>query len=186
MAQFTNDQKTWVDKFLQQPDGNGATDLKPGNVQAIGAGQVLGPAVKVAKKVWDWISEQGETTIIIENRSSKILRRKDGDGFELLEHKKDATWKKKAPPSIAPKDKATLVIKTDKAWRGKATAITAGSVAFEIDGEAKPIVRIGWYRKGAGQLDKKFTFAESGKFSVDGYQSNDGEFTFWFEDAATP
>lgn len=165
------------------PSDTGLGELESGQTQAITAGQIVGPATTVAKKVWNWINQQGETTIIIENRTSKVMTRLDG--IEDLQNKKDAKWIKKAPPSIAPKEKATLLIKTDKFWRGKTTANTSGWVGYEIDDEkGRHTVRIGWVRKGAGELDKKFTFAE-GRYQADGHQSNDGEFTFWVTEEAS-
>jgi hypothetical protein len=159
--------------------GSGLDGLDTGKAQAFGIGDITKiPGVsKIPGKVYDWVTKQGETTIIIENRTSKTMTRMDG--IEELQNKKDAKWIKKAPPSIAPKEKATLLIKTDKFWRGKATANTSGWVGYEIeDGKERHTIRIGWVRKGAGGLDDKFTFAE-GPYHVEGFQSNDGEFTFW-------
>jgi outer membrane protein OmpA-like peptidoglycan-associated protein len=195
MAQFSEVQKKWVDRFLERPDGNGATDsahpdsrgldgFDSGKVQAITPGQVIGPATQVGKAALNWVNKQGVTTIIIENHSSKVLSRVDGS--EELTHPKEAKWVKKAPPEIpAAKDgnpgKATITVKTDKLIRGVTRANTSGWVMYEIVGEVKKNkVKIAWLRKGDGTLDTGGWGTESGLFDIRGFQSNEGEFTFRF------
>ncbi len=199
MAQFTKEQKTWVNRFLERPDGNGATDtessgtpgldgLDSGKVQAITPGQVIGPATKVGKAALNWVNKQGVTTIIIENHSSKVLSRVDGS--EELTHSKEAKWVKKAPPEIpAAKDgnpgKATITVKTDMLIRGVTRANTSGWVMYEIVGEDKKNkVKIAWLRKGDGTLDTSGWGTESGLYDIRGFQSNEGEFTFRFTEKA--
>jgi outer membrane protein OmpA-like peptidoglycan-associated protein len=90
-----------------------------------------------------------------------------------------------APPKIAAKGKDFITVKTDKKWRGKTTATTSGEVVYEIDGEKKGIVKIVWLRKGDGIVAQSDSWStESGRYSLTGHQSEDGEFTFWFEEAA--
>ena len=192
MAQFTKAQKTWVDKFLERPDGNGATDtashdmpglgdLDSGKVQAIGPGQVIGPATQVGKAAWHWVNEQGETTIIIENRTSKVLKFA-GKETQKLDYPKQARFDRYPPPEIAAKDKDTITVKTDKFWRGKTTANTSGSVMYEIADsyrQATVKVNIAWKRKGDGAIDEGFIFTDSDLYEIKFFQNKAGEFTFW-------
>ena len=202
MAQFTKDQKNWVDQFLDKSGGNGATGTKspgtpgskdwdPGTVQALGPGDLVGPAKEVGEAAWNWVNAQGVTKIVIENYSSKVLEFTDKE--ELL-HPKDTKWDRKPPLQIpAAKDGKPgsdfITIKTDKLIRGKTRADTSGWVLYEIVGETeKKTVKIAWLRKGDGTIDNGGYWTESGKYTVKGFQSAEGEFTFQFREVtkATP
>jgi hypothetical protein len=167
------------------PDFDG-TDNLPG--QAISPKDLIDPAKEIGKAALKWVNKQGETTVIIENHSSKVLSRVDGS--EELTHPKEAKWIKKAPPEIAAaKDgkpgKATMTVKTDMLIRGVTRANTSGLVMYEIVGEVKKgKVKIAWLRKGNGTLDDSASWTESGLYDIRGFQSNDGEFTFLFTEKA--
>ena len=58
---------------------------------------------------------------------------------------------------------------------------------YEIAGEKKGIVKIVWLRKGDGITAQSDSWStESGRYTLTGHQSEDGEFTFWFEEVAQP
>jgi outer membrane protein OmpA-like peptidoglycan-associated protein len=191
MAQFTKEQKTWVDKFLESSDGKGATGTSPnatgldgldsGKVQALGPGDLVGPAKEIGKAAWNWVNAQGETKIVIENRTSKVLKFA-GKETQKLDYPKQAIFDRFPPPEIAAKDKDTITVKTDKFWRGKTTANTSGSVMYEIDDPYRKTtvkVNIAWKRKGNGAIDEGFIFTDSDLYEIKFFQNKAGEFTFW-------
>ena len=202
-----------LDDLITQPNGptSGLDGLDSGQVQALNAGQVIGPATKVATKLWNWITEQGVTTIVIENYTSKVLR------FESEQriHPKESNWVDHPPTEImaakSPHDptKVTMSLKTDKWVRGVSRADTSGFVVYNINDthkertfvkEAKEgkvtkkvtkmvaaFVRAAWSRKGQGEFDSKGTTTDLGGYKFEVQQVNGGTITYRFtEEAPNP
>jgi hypothetical protein len=194
---LSQEQKKWVDKFMRTSGGKGATDtasrkapgldgLDSGSVQALGVKDLYEPIKEIGKEVKGWVNTKGETTIIIVNRSKKELILHSDKSLQKLHNKKQAKWGKMAPPKIPAGGKATITIKTDKIWRGKTTATTSGEVVYEIAGEKKKIVKVAWVRKGDGMIAQSDSWStESGRYSLDGHQSEEGEYTFIFEEVSS-
>jgi outer membrane protein OmpA-like peptidoglycan-associated protein len=186
--------------------------MDTGQVQAQSANQnptLAGVGQQVVQyvggKAWDWITEKGVTTVVIENLTSKVLRLK-GKG-ELL-HKKQAKFIDPPPTEIiAAKSqhdptRETFKIETKGFIRSVTSADTSGWVDYEIEDtwrkETKdgPLVkawaRAVWTRKGKGEfsdlIDGKvgtYTNLTGHKFEVQ--QVKGGTIIYRFsEDAPSP
>lgn len=143
---------------------------------------VLDKAEKALKGGYSWLTKEGETKIIIENRTSHVMS--FVPGTEVLDKPDDAAWRRKAPPEIAAGGRDHMLIKTDMKVRGVTRANTSGSVAYEIadgkdkDGVSK--VRLAWTRKGdKGMAMKDDWQTDTTRFKVLSQQTADGEFTFF-------
>jgi outer membrane protein OmpA-like peptidoglycan-associated protein len=146
-------------------------------------------AEKIAKGVYNWVNKQGETKIIIVNRTSKVLN--FVKGTDVLDKTDEAKWTRKAPPEIAAGAQDFMVVKTDMAIRGVTRANTSGSVVYEIAGKDEKDrtakVRLAWTRKGDKGLDMKDDWqTDTMGFEVKPQQTADGEITFFVSEKALP
>jgi len=102
-----------------------------GKEQAIGKAE-YDKAEELVKAGWNWINKQGETKIIIKNRTSKVMSFvKETD---VLDKPGQSKWSRKAAPEIAAGAEDNMVVKTDMTIRGVTRANTSGSVVYEIAG----------------------------------------------------
>ena len=162
-----------------------STDEIPGTGQ--GKNQAIGKAEydkaeELVKKGWNWINKQGETKIIIKNRTSKVMSFvKETD---VLDKPGQSKWSRKAAPEIAAGGEDNMVVKTDMTIRGVTRANTSGSVVYEIAGKDEKArtakVRLAWTRKGDKGMDMKDDWqTDTLAFEVKAQQTADGEFTFF-------
>jgi outer membrane protein OmpA-like peptidoglycan-associated protein len=207
---ITADEQTYLDvlegKIKQLGSVAGRSGAENGNVLGgLDTGQVkAGPwetGEKVAKGIWNWITEEGVTTIIIENLTSKVLR----FNTKKLLHEKESTFVDHPPTEIlaakGPHDPttATITVQTNKWVRGVTRADTSGFVVYDIvgtdkqrtfDGKARWVkawVRAAWSRKGKGQFDDKGTVTDLAGHKFEVQQVKGGTITYRFsEDAPNP
>lgn len=159
-----------------------------GNGLSIGKAE-YDKAEELARKGWKWLTEQGETRIIIKNQTSKVMTLVPGT--DVRDKPKEARFSRGAPPKIAAGGEDSLVLKTDMNVRGITRGNTSGSVVYEIagkDGQAKTAkVRLAWTRKGeSGMAMKDDWQTDTLGFEVVAQQTADGEFTFFVSESATP
>jgi outer membrane protein OmpA-like peptidoglycan-associated protein len=152
-----------------------------GQKQAIGKAE-YDKAEELVKAGWNWINKQGETKIIIKNRTSKVMSFvKETD---VLDKPGQSKWSRKAAPEIAAGGEDNMVVKTDMTIRGVTRANTSGSVVYEIAGKDDKArtakVRLAWTRKGDKGMDMKDDWqTDTLAFEVKAQQTADGEFTFF-------
>jgi outer membrane protein OmpA-like peptidoglycan-associated protein len=141
-----------------------------------------GPAKWVGKKVWKHFHpDHRQTTIKIENRTSKVLLNLEK---EELKNRKHADWVKKAPAELeaAKNGKGTevTVVVTTKGFRGGKIGDTSGVYWFKVMGEAKDTkVYLEWTRTSGGKKSyRAWVDGGGGRYYADGSQSGADEFTF--------
>lgn len=146
-------------------------------------------AEELVRKGWNWINKQGETRIVIKNRTSKVMN--FVNGTDVLDKPGESKWSRKAAPEIAAGGEDNMVVKTDMTIRGVTRANTSGSVLYEIAGKddrartAK--VRLAWTRKGDKGMDMKDDWqTDTLGFAVKSQQTADGEFTFFVLEKKAP
>jgi outer membrane protein OmpA-like peptidoglycan-associated protein len=140
----------------------GIPGMDTGKAQAIGYSDVFKPVdpIEIAKDVKNWVNEQGETKIIIVNRSSVELR---FSGKKELRNPKQAKWVTTPPGKIPAGGQDYMIVKTDMMIRGVARADTSGWVLYEADDTERNrtgTVKIGWLRKGDGTIDDGASIAD--------------------------
>jgi outer membrane protein OmpA-like peptidoglycan-associated protein len=163
-----------IEELLDQPTKPPATGLDGMDMGQVQAGPVKDgyDILKEEKSGNGIINYQRETTVIIENNSSKVLR------LVKKEYKdpKRAQWATEPEEEIPAGKKITIVVKT-KGWRGGAKGNTSGGVIYKVVGEAKETkVYLEWTRTAGGKRDTRHN-AEGG-YHTDGQQSKLEEFTF--------
>src|ERR1043166_5845139 len=146
--------------------GKAPTGQLPGDGQNLALNKdELDKIEEGAKDVVKWVNKQGETTIIINNRSTMELT---FAGEQKLLHTDQAKWIRKAPPTIAAGGNDKMVIRTDMLIRGVKRGDTSGYAVYQVFGKDKNTnVRIAWSRKGDGGLDNRESWAD-GPFQLNG------------------
>jgi outer membrane protein OmpA-like peptidoglycan-associated protein len=183
-------------------DGNapmpGMEGMDTGQVQA----QLAQVGQQLGQKLWNWITEKGVTTVVIENLTSKVLRLKGKD----LIHKKQSKWIDYPPTEIiaakSPHDptRETIKVETKGFFRSVTSADTSGWVEYEIedtwrketlDGKKQPAkhwVRAVWSRKGKGEfadfIESKGTITSLARHKIEVQQVKDGTIIYRFSEDA--
>jgi len=181
----------WQTDVVKNPNGvpGGLPGMDKGQVQAITiAGQNIGKAEydkaeELIRKGWDWITEQGQTKIIIKNQTSKDM--KIVPGTEERKRKDQTIWIREPPPRIAAGKDDYIIVQTDMKFRGKTRAETSGSVVYKADGKDETVrasnLHLVWVRKGdrgLAMVHSPVTDTLLG-YELEGHQSGKGEFTFF-------
>jgi hypothetical protein len=142
--------RTFVADYLKNPGQTGTKgqaaailEQKPksaNEIPGVGQGKNLAigkdeydKAEALAKEAWNWVNKQGETKIIIKNRTSRVMN--FAKGTDVLDKTDESKWSRKAPPEIAAGGEDNMIVKTDMTIRGVTRANTSGSVAYEIAGK---------------------------------------------------
>jgi outer membrane protein OmpA-like peptidoglycan-associated protein len=190
-----------LDDLITQPNGPtpGMEGLDTGQVRADTAKEVADRLERGAKALWNWITKEGVSTIVIENWTSKVLR---FNSKELL-HRKEAEFVEHPPTEImAAKGtndptKVTMSVKTKGKWiRSVTRADTSGFVVYEVadmymerEVNKKKVqvihkVRAAWKRKGEGEFDGEGTWTSLGGHKFEVQQVKDGTIFYRFTEEA--